>query len=91
MPEDPRRRRPKMPTVSERASDRAGAPTVASLGVQARLVRVDPNRERDIADLVASCEILRIEWERLFRRVVDLLGEELRSNRGDRPPSSSEL
>ncbi len=70
------------PTSAERASDRAGGiATVASLGVQARLVRVDPLRECEVAALISSYERLCVEWDRLLQRAVDLLGEDLRIDR----------
>jgi hypothetical protein len=56
------------------------------LGVQARLVPVDLERERQLRDLIASCETLRTEWERLFQRVIALLDEEATIVRAvDRP------
>ena len=68
------------------------APTIASLGVRVRLVPVDPERERDIADLIASLETLHAEWERRFRRLIALLQEDGRGGRGsDRPSSPSDL
>jgi hypothetical protein len=44
--------------------------TIASLGLQVRLVPADVPRERSLADLIASWEILRAEQERLFRQIV---------------------
>ncbi len=58
------------------ASDGAGTPTIASLGVQVRLIPTDQNCERELAKLIASCEILRNECECLFDRIVELLNED---------------
>lgn len=49
--------------------------TVASLGMRVRLVAADLDRERQLSDLIESCEILRGEWERLFQRIVAHLNE----------------
>jgi hypothetical protein len=68
------------------APGKAGAPTVASLGV--RLVPIDVGRERELAKLIASCEILQDECERLFQRIVDLLADEADLPRGDGNPLS---
>jgi hypothetical protein len=64
--------------TSERDSIQTGAPTVASLGVQVRLVPIDVDRESKIARLIASGETLRLEWESLFQQVVDLLSDDVR-------------
>src|SRR3954453_2289122 len=85
-----RGRHPKPSDPPKRPSDQAGAATVASLGVQARLVRVDADREREIASLIARYEAVRVEWERLIQQAVDLLGKDFRTkhDRGnaDFPP-----
>jgi hypothetical protein len=67
---------PHQHSASQGVSNTRTEGTVASLGVQARLVRDDPDRERDVADLIAACERLRQEWDRLFTRVVERLREE---------------
>lgn len=72
--------RSEMRARSKRAPGRTNPPTVASLGVQARLIPVDADREREITDLVTSYEQLRAEWERLFQRAIDLLGEDFRDS-----------
>lgn len=74
----------------ERISPRAETPTVASLGKRVRLVQVDPDRERQLADLVVSCETLRAEWERLFQQVVDLLNEGVQNGQGSGCSSPSD-
>jgi hypothetical protein len=49
--------------------------TVASLGSRVRLIPVAPDRDRQIADLIASCETLRSEWECLFQRIIAHLND----------------
>ena len=61
------------------------------VGRAGSLVRVDPDRERDVADLIAACERLRQEWDRLLTRVIDRLREEARDDCVDRLPRSSDL
>ncbi len=75
----PRPRGPKTPPTSQHSSDHRAGATVASLGVHARLVPIDADRESKLARLIASGETLRLEWESLFQQVVDLLSEDLRS------------
>ncbi|MBM6583348.1 hypothetical protein ILT44_24400 [Microvirga sp. BT689] len=53
---------------------RTSPATVASLGVQARLVPVDPARDQELAHLIARCSAVFREWERLVRQAVHLLG-----------------
>jgi hypothetical protein len=56
---------------------RLAAPaTVASLGVRARMVPVDPGREQAVSDLLVRYERVCREWDRLVREAVDLLGPE---------------
>jgi hypothetical protein len=74
---------------SSHVSDGAGVPTVASLGVQVRLIPMDQDRDKELARLIASCENLRNECERLFRRIVELLNED-RCSAQDGPSSSSD-
>jgi hypothetical protein len=50
--------------------------TVASLGMRVRLVPADLDRDRQLSDLIASCELLRAEWERLFQLIVAHLNED---------------
>ncbi|WP_147707150.1 hypothetical protein [Microvirga massiliensis] len=92
MTEAPRGRGFDAQARSSRASDRAGTPTVASLGLQVRLIPIDQHRERELERLIASCEILRTECERLFRRTIELLYEErCRVQDSDGPSSSLDL
>jgi len=79
-------------TPSVDTSERAGPPTVASLGLRVRLIPVDADREGKLARLIASGETLRLEWESLFQQVVELLQEDVRAVRdSDGSSSSSEL
>jgi hypothetical protein len=77
---------PQRHTASQDVSNTKPAATVASLGVRVRLVRVDPARERDVDDLIAACERLRVEWDRLLTRVMDRLREEACDGCGDPCP-----
>ncbi len=79
-------------TQSEQTPDRVCTPTVASLGVQVRLVPMDVDRERKLARLIASGETLRLEWESLFQQVLDLLSDDVRGVQdSDRSSSPSDL
>jgi hypothetical protein len=70
---------------------RMTAPTIASLGIRVRLIPVDPERERTVADLIASLETLQAEWARLFQQLIALLPEDGgRIRDTDRPPSPSD-
>ncbi len=77
-------------TQSEQTPDRVCTPTVASLGVQVRLVPTDMDRESKLARLIASGETLRLEWESLFQQVIDLLnhdGRSIQDSDSSSPPS----
>ncbi|MBL0406251.1 hypothetical protein JKG68_20025 [Microvirga aerilata] len=58
--------------------------TVASLGVQARLVPIDPARDHELASLIARCDAVFREWERLVRQAVHLLGNDPAAGSGRR-------
>ncbi len=64
----------KRPTGSEHLSTRGSTPTIASLGVRAHLITADVDRERQVAELIASLESHRVESERLFQRILEFLG-----------------
>lgn len=83
MKSPPTARRFKPRTRSARALGPGETPTVASLGVQARLFRADPDRERKITVLIASYDRLCVEWEELFQQAVDLLGDASRADLDD--------
>ncbi len=61
-------------SMDHHAGEQDPPATVASLGVQARLVPVDPARDHELASLIARCDAVFREWERLVRRAVHLLG-----------------
>ncbi len=71
-----RGRSPHQHAASKGRSKTTKRVTVASLGVQARLVRVDPDHARELADLISACEGLRQEWDRLLTRLIDRLRQE---------------
>lgn len=50
--------------------------TVASLGLQVRLVPADVAGERQLADLLAAWDALHAEQEGLFRQILAVLGAE---------------
>jgi hypothetical protein len=72
---------------SSNVSDGTGVPTVAALGVQVRLIPIDQDRDKELAKLIAACEILRNECESLFRRIAELLNQD-RCSAQDGPSSS---
>lgn len=76
-------------STRSRTSKISRVPTVASTGIQVRLVPVDPKSEAGIASLIASCEALRAECERLFERIIDLLDGERHGLRDDPRSRSS--
>ncbi len=73
-------------TASQGASNTKTTASVASLGVQARLVRVDPDRVSDLAELITACESLRQQWDRLLLRLINRLQGEVRDDYVDRRP-----
>jgi hypothetical protein len=50
--------------------------TVAFLGLPLRLVAVDAERERRLADRIAPLDTLQAEQKRLFRQIHELLMQE---------------
>jgi hypothetical protein len=68
--------RPETASLSQSPSHSPATLTVASLGMRVHLAPADVERERRLRDLIASCETLRAEWERLFQQVIALLDEE---------------
>jgi hypothetical protein len=78
--------RPETASLSQSPPHDPAALTVASLGVRVHLAPANVEREHQLRDLIASCETLRTEWERLFQRVIALLDEEATIVRAvDRP------
>ncbi|MBL0408215.1 hypothetical protein JKG68_30495 [Microvirga aerilata] len=56
--------------------------TVASLGVQVRLVAVESEGEPELAGLLHRYQGVCAEWERLIRQTRDLLGLDQSANAG---------
>ena len=56
--------------------------TVASLGMQGRLVRGDTEREHALAHLLHRYQYPREEWDRVIRQTLDLLGRHRRASAG---------
>jgi hypothetical protein len=74
------------PAQVSHVASKAASATVASLGVQARLVRVDPDRERAFARLLEQYEGICQEWDHLARQAINLLGPEFQPHPpGDEP------
>ena len=67
--------RRRLPRPAETARN-STALTVASLGLQVRLSPVSFNRERQLAELIASCATLRADLEHLLQQVVELCDAE---------------
>ena len=75
-----RKQRHKTSAASLCQAARTAIPMVASLGVQARLVPTDPDREREVTCLIARYERVCCEWDRLTQRALDLLGSEFQAD-----------
>ena len=78
-----RARAPRQPHESEPARLRAGAATVASLGIRVRLVPADADRASELARLIMACDTLSAQQRRLLQRIKDILAESAGRN-GDR-------
>jgi hypothetical protein len=52
---------------------RSDAATVATVGLRARLILSNAERERELAALIAVHARLQREWEALFWRIIALL------------------
>jgi len=75
------------PAQVSNVASKAASATVASLGVKARLVRADPDRERAFARLLEQYERICQEWDHLAHQAIDLLGPVFQPHPpGDRPP-----
>ena len=81
----------KPPAQVSHSASKAVSATVASLGVQARLVRVDPERERAFAHLVEQYECICQEWEHLVHQAIDLLGPEFQPHPPDDGPPAHKV
>lgn len=74
------------PAQVSHVASKAASRTVASLGVKARLVRVDPDRERAFARLLEQYERICREWNHLVHQAIDLLGPEFQPHPPDDGP-----
>ena len=82
------RRSRKAHNGSEHPSHNVGKRTVAALGIEARLVPAEPDLQHEFSRLIASCETLVDECERLFccvRRII----EDGARDRASHPQNSS--
>ncbi|WP_162820853.1 hypothetical protein [Microvirga calopogonii] len=79
--------RPQTASFSQSPPHDPATSTVASLGVRLHVAPANVERERQLRNLIASCETLRAEWERLFQQVIALLDEETSIDRGINRPS----
>ena len=75
-----RKQRHKAPVAPQRQVARTEIPTVASLGVQARLVPTDLERKQEIACLISRYERVCRAWDRLVQQAITLLDSEVRPN-----------
>ena len=78
-----RKRQHKTPVAPDVQTAHAEIATVASLGVQARLVPADPEREREVACLIARYERVCREWDRLAQQALALLGPDVQRDRSE--------
>lgn len=67
--------------ISSKPQDCTDIPTVASLGVQARLVPTGPEREREVSCLIARYERVCRDWDRLVQQALALLGSDVKPDR----------
>jgi hypothetical protein len=56
--------------------------TVASMGMQGRLVRVDAEREHELAHLLHRYQCVRAGWDRVIRQTLDLLNRHQSASAG---------
>ncbi len=84
----PRQRRRNEPSNQDREPACPQATTVASLGIQARLVAADSERDREVACLIARYERVCREWDRLMQQALALLGSEVYPNPPGEPSSA---
>jgi hypothetical protein len=72
-----RQLRSRVPSDQHREAACPPPATVASLGVQARLVPADPGREHKVACLIARYEQVCRDWDCLVQQALVLLGPEV--------------
>ena len=82
-------RRP--PAQVSHGAPKAKSTTVASLGVKARLVRADPDREHAFARLLVQYERICQEWDHLVHQAIDLLGPEFQPHPPDDGPPAHKV
>jgi hypothetical protein len=75
-------------TATGGPSHNVDRPTVATLGIQARLVPADLDRQHEFRNLITSCEILRQDCERLFQRMIEFLENDTQDGRSSLHRSS---
>ncbi len=78
-----------IPAQSQAPSVGTKSPTVASLGVQVRLVSVDTTSDSEVASLIASGERLQAEVEELLSRLRWLRKAGYATRNHDRSPPRS--
>lgn len=83
-----RKRQHKTPVAPDCLTAHTEIPTVASLGVQARLVPTDPERDREVACLIARYERVCRDWDRLVQQALALLGPEVQPDRSEERSSA---
>ncbi|MBD2746531.1 hypothetical protein IC232_07430 [Microvirga sp. BT688] len=82
-----RKQRHKAPVVPQHQSVRTQIPTVASLGMQARLVPTDLQREHEMVLLITRYQRVCREWDRLVQQARALLGSEVSPDQLGEPTS----
>jgi hypothetical protein len=88
MTKAPQERRRKALSNHDREAACPQAGTVASLGIQARLVPAVPERDREVACLIARYERVYRDLDRVVQQALALLGPEVQPNRsGERSPA----
>jgi hypothetical protein len=68
-------RTPKDRTAIQCTKRGSAPPTVASLGLRVHLIPASPERDPQLAHLIASCEMLRADLECLFQRIIAHLND----------------
>jgi len=79
------------PQAKGSSPDKARAATVASLGVRARLVPVEPECAPNLADLLARYDALCQAWQHLARQACTLLGQKVSSGRCAQTPRATKM
>jgi hypothetical protein len=77
----------KTPVTPQHQAARTQIPTVASLGVQARLVPTNLQREHEMVRLIIRYQRVCREWDRLVQQTIALLGSEVSPDQPGEPSS----